>query len=191
MTTELTRRKALDLDVNWAMLGETGSTFYFRSAQAKRHEAWVRQLQIPSPSEHSTPKIIFNSTEIEDLFFFYYKDLNTRKDPFSLHNFNDFFTSDFLNKIPKFNSSFNNDLDSPISMVELINAKARLNKSSCGGPDGISAKLLEWFIEQCPNLILKALNDQMFLGDTKDKPINDHNIINRPGVAGAVLHTAS
>ena len=50
LSTELNRRKALDLDVNWAMLGETGSTHYLRSAQAKRHEAWVRQLQITSPS---------------------------------------------------------------------------------------------------------------------------------------------
>ena len=33
------------------------------------------------------------------------------------------------------------------------------------------------FIEQCPNLILKALNEQMCIGDTKDKPINDRNII--------------
>ena len=159
------------------MLGETGSTYFFRSAQAKRHEAWVRQLQIPSLSEHSKSKIIFNSTEIEDFFFHHYKDLNTRVDPFSLPNFNDFFPSDFLSKIPKFKSKFNKALDSPISMEELINATSRLNKRSCGGPDGISSKLLEWFIEQCPNLILKALNDQMCLGDTKDKPINDRNII--------------
>ena len=73
LTTKLNRIKALDLDVNWAMLGETGSTHYFRSAQAKRHEAWVRQLQIPSPSEHSKPEIIFNSIEIEDFFFLYYQ----------------------------------------------------------------------------------------------------------------------
>ena len=177
LTTESNHRKAIDLDVNWAMLGETGSTHFFRSAQAKRHEAWVRQLQIPSLSELSKSKIIFNSTEIEDFFFHHYKDLNTRIDPFSLPNFNDFFPSDFLSKIPKFNSKFNKALDSPISMEELINATSRLNKRSCGGPDGISSKLLEWFIEQCPNLILKALNDQMCIGDTKDKPINDRNII--------------
>ena len=71
----------------------------------------------------------------------------------------------------------NDDLNSPIGLEELLNATSRLNKSSCGGPDGISAKLLAWFIERCPNLILKALNDQMCLGDTKDKPINDRNII--------------
>ena len=62
-------------------------------------------------------------------------------------------------------------------MEELINAISRLNKGSCGGPDGISAKLLEGFIEQCPNLTLKALNDQMCIGDTQDKPINNRNII--------------
>ena len=62
-------------------------------------------------------------------------------------------------------------------MVELTNAISKLNKGSCGGPDGISAKLLEWFLEQCPNLTLKALNDQMCLGETQDKPINDRNII--------------
>ena len=62
-------------------------------------------------------------------------------------------------------------------MAELINATTRLNKSSCGGPDGISYKLLEWFIGQCPNLILNALNYQMCKGDTKEKAINKRNII--------------
>ena len=147
------------------MLGETGSTYYFRSAPAKRHAACVRQLQIFSPSEHTQSKIIFNSTKIEDFFFLYYKDPNTMVDPFSHPNFNNFLTSKYL------------DLDSPISIEELINATSRLNKGSCGGPDGISSKLLEWFIEQCPNLILKALNDQMCLGDIKDKPIKDRKKI--------------
>ena len=68
-----------------------------------------------------------------------------------------FFPSDFLSKIPKFDSKYNKDLDAPIGMEELINATARLNKSSCGGPDGISSKLLKWFIGQRPNLTLKAL----------------------------------
>ena len=177
LSSELNRKKALDRDVNWAMLGETGSTHFFRSAQSNRHEAWVRQLQIPSPSDHNKSEIIFNSNEIEEHFFNYYKDLNTRPDPFSITNFNKFFPNEFLIKIPKFNSKFNKDLDSPISMVELTNAISRLNKRSCGGPDGISAKLLEWFTEQCPNLTLKAINDQMCVGETQDKPINDRNII--------------
>ena len=152
------------------MLGETGSTHYFRSAQAHKHEAWVRQLQISSPSDHNKSKVIFNSNEIEDFFFHYYKDLNTRIDPFSITNFNNFFPNDFLIKIPKFNSKFKKDLDSPISMVELTNAISRLNKGSCGGPDGISAKLLEWFIVQCPNLTLKAINDQMCLVKLRTNP---------------------
>ena len=42
---------------------------------------------------------------------------------------------------------------------------------------GISSKLLQWFIRQCPNLTLKALNDHMCVGDTKDKPISDRKII--------------
>ena len=165
------------MDVNWAMLGETGSTFFFRSAQARRHRAWVRQLQIPDQSSPGKSKTIFKSSDIEDFFYTYYKDLNTRPDPFSTYNFNNFFPSDFLSTIPKFDSKYNDDLNSPIGFEELLNATSRLNKSSCGGPDGISAKLLAWFIERCPNLILKALNDQMCLGDTNDKPINDRNII--------------
>ena len=58
--------------------------------------------------------MIFNSTEIEDFFHLYYKDLNTRIDPFSLPNFNSFFFSDFLSKIPKFNSKYNNEYTLPI-----------------------------------------------------------------------------
>ena len=105
--------------------------------------------------------ITYFISEIEDFFHIYYKDLNTRPDPFLPSKFTSFFPSDFLSKIPKFDSKYNNDLNSPIGMEELINATARLNKKSCGGPDGMSSKLLAWFIEQCPNLTLKALNDQI------------------------------
>ena len=46
ITTEARRKKALDMSIEWAQLGETGSTYFFRSAQAKRQKLWVRQLEI-------------------------------------------------------------------------------------------------------------------------------------------------
>ena len=46
LTKESRRKKAADLSTEWALLGETGLTYFFRSAQAKRQKLWVRQLEI-------------------------------------------------------------------------------------------------------------------------------------------------
>ena len=41
LSTESRRKKASDMSIDWALLGETGSTYFFRSAQAKRQKLWV------------------------------------------------------------------------------------------------------------------------------------------------------
>ena len=68
-------------------------------------------------------------------------------------------------------------LNLPISIAELRNSISKLNKSSCGGPDGISSKLLECFSKICPNLILKAINEEMFSGNSNGKAVNKRTII--------------
>ena len=83
-----------------------------------------------------------------------------------------------MEKIPKItDKDVTKALDAPIGLAELQNALSKLNKSSAGGPDGISSKLLDWFANICPNLILKAINEQMLTGKSEEKEVNNRNII--------------
>ena len=123
-------------------------------------------------------KILQKQNKFKTFFFNYYEKLNTCSDPFSTEKFNIFFSSQFLDKIPKISSNFDKKLlNSPIVLAELKNALSKLNKSSTGGPDGISAKLLAWFSGICPNLILKAINEQMLTGNSENKEVNNRNMI--------------
>ena len=54
LATELRRKRTIDFNISWAHLGETGSTFFFRSAQAKRQKLWVRSLEIPNDTKNKT-----------------------------------------------------------------------------------------------------------------------------------------
>ena len=166
------------MNISWASLGETGSTFFFRSAQAKRQKLWVRCLEVPDDTNSKTKKIIYETDKIQDYFFHYYEKLNTNPDPFSTVKFNDFFPTQLFEKINKLDSNdVKQKLNLPISIAELRKSISKLNKSSCGGPDGISSKLLEWFSIICPNLILKAINKQMFSGNSNGKAVNERTII--------------
>ena len=166
------------MNISWVHLGETGSTFFFRSAQAKSQKLWVRSLEIPDDTENKTKKLITETNKIQDFFFNYYKKLNTNPDPFSTAKFKDLFPTQLLEKINKLDSIVvKQKLNLPINIAELRKAMSKLNKSSCGRPDGISSKLLEWFSKICPNLILKAINEQMFSGNSNDKAVNERTII--------------
>ena len=144
----LDAKKTIDMNISWASLGETGSTFFFRSAQAKRQKLWVRSLEIPDDIDSKTKKLITETDKIQNFFFNYYEKLNTKPDPFSTAKFNDFFPMQLLEKINKLDSNnVKQKLNLPISIAELRNSISKLNKNSCGGPDGISSKLLEWFFK--------------------------------------------
>ena len=57
------------MSIEWAQLGETGSTYFFRSAQAKRQKLWVRQLEIDDIQKPNKTKIITDTNQIQDSFF--------------------------------------------------------------------------------------------------------------------------
>jgi hypothetical protein len=52
------------MNISWAHLGETGLTFFFRSAQAKRQKLWVCSLEIPHDTKNKTKKLGMNERTI-------------------------------------------------------------------------------------------------------------------------------
>ena len=104
------------MNISEAYLGETGSSFFFRSAQAKRQKLWVRSLEIPDDIDSKTKKLIAETDKIQSFIFNYYKKLNTNHDPFSTAKFNDFFPMQLLENIKKLDSAnVRQKLDLPIS----------------------------------------------------------------------------
>ena len=92
------------MNIAWASLGETGSTFFFKSAPAKRQKLWVHSLEIPDDTDSKTKKLITETDLIQEFFFNYYKKVNTNPDPFSTTKFNDLFPMQLLENINRLDS---------------------------------------------------------------------------------------
>ena len=164
------KRQALDANLNYQLVGESGTKYYLRSKVQKRNANFVREFEDPSG------KIITNSDEIEKCFFDHFKELLSTPDPFCPELFYEFI-SPCRTKFKKISETDKNSFGTEISAGELAIAVSKIRSESCPGPDGISGSLLRIIHSFCPRILLKAVNCELLKGSCCEKPIMRRNLI--------------
>ena len=158
------RRQALDLAIDFEVLGESGSKYFLRSKIARRSKAFVRIF------EKSDGVVCYESFEIEKQFYEHFKNILEAPDPFCKQSFYEF-VNPFIDKFGKITDEDRASFQVPISMQEVKYAVSRVKSDVAPGPDGVTGSLIKFLHEICPRLFCKVINDQILTGCCKGKDI--------------------
>ena len=158
------KRQAIDLAIDYEVLGESGSKYFLRSKVARRSKAFVRIFEKPDGT------VIYDSFSIEKQFYEHFKNILEASDPFCKQTFYEF-VNPFIDKFGLINDDDRASFQVPISMQEVKYAIGRVKSDVAPGPDGVTGSLIKLLHNICPRLFCKVINEEILTGSCKGKDI--------------------